>query len=104
MKSVTWIHQPDGWPREKHLKGGGTRRMRGKVKCSHHEYITNRAGRILKDPDTGYLAETNCREVARWEKQTIKQMPVFGAYRLIERFCDRHAAAEKARVKVKAGR
>lgn len=108
---VVWLHKPEGWQRERHITLTAKQRraikektgqyvthqrkpMRGKSKCCHEEWLTNRKGKPLRDPDTGYLAKIGCRQVARWERQTYKVFAV-----LVERFCDKHAEESGAPVR-----
>lgn len=102
---IVWEYQPGGWNRMRYIslkdrKGRETGRSkskptRGKEKCEHREYIRNRAGRILDDPDTGYAASVGCKQVARWKQNRIKELRIrelgISGFNMVSKYCDRHA-------------
>lgn len=93
-KPVEVVHRPEGEPRRRYnSRQQRYEPMRGKEKCHHRRYITNRAGRILRDPDTGHLAEVRCRQIARFFTATTRGGSGF-YYRHLERWCPKHFAEQ----------
>lgn len=100
-RAVEIIHRPQGWPRQRFVQLSATERRRtgrtsrienmpGKKRCQHSEYLTNRAGRILKDPDTGYGATIGCKRIARYEVREDKGFAIQVQY-----YCERHVDHHK---------
>jgi len=107
---IVWEHNPDGWQEEHYISLTGKQQKayrkrnghytnmivkpaRGKRRCQHDEYIKNRNGKILTDPDTGYLAKIGCKQIARWQENDMTS----GLFNVVSRWCDKHAVERGAR-------
>lgn len=99
---IVWEHFPEGFQRYRYVAArrvrgkrieSHTEPRRGKERCQHTTYITNRNGKILKDPDTGYNASYGCKQIARWQRNNMTS----GIFNMITRFCDAHARERGAK-------